>query len=71
MNTFLALFWLLIGTIRASDMEVEDPAFTATQEFGRIFVSFYIIFMVIVALSMLVAMMNNSFDRIMVSFSIA
>ena len=64
------MFWLLIGSLSASDMEVKDPAFAATQEFGRIFVSFYIICMVIMALSMLVAMMNNSFDRIMVSFPI-
>ena len=67
-NTFLALFWVLIGTLNVDDMEVHDPAFRTTQEFGRIFVSFYIICMVIVALSMLVAMMNDSFNRIMVSF---
>jgi len=59
------LFWLLIGFLEAENIEVRDPAFSTTQTFGTIYLSFYIIYMVIVALTMLVAMMNNSFERIM------
>ena len=67
-GTFLGFFWMLIGTLDADDIAVNDPAFSTTQTFGRIYISFYIVCMVIVALSMLVAMMNASFEKIMVSF---
>ena len=48
-------------------ISVRDPAFSLTATFGRLFLMAYVVCTVIVALNMLVAMMNNSFDRIMVS----
>jgi len=36
------LFWLLIGSLEAQNIEVRDPAFSTTQESG--YISFYIIF---------------------------
>ena len=45
---------------------MHDPAFQITSFFGRLFLMAYVVCMVIVALNMLVAMMNNSFQRIMV-----
>ena len=46
---------------------VDDPAFTLTSIFGRIALVAYIVCTAIVALNMLIAMMNNSFERVMVS----
>ena len=48
-------------------ISVKDPAFVLTATFGRLFLMVYVICTVIVALNMLIAMMNNSFERIMVS----
>ena len=45
---------------------MKDPDFHLTATFGRLFFAVYVICMVIVGLNMLIAMMNNSFDRIMV-----
>lgn len=62
------MFWLLLGLVEEENISVEDPAFTLTSTFGRIFIVAHVVCTVIVALNMLIAMMNNSFDRIMVSF---
>ena len=61
------MFWLLLGLVEEDKISVEDPAFTLTATFGRIFMIAHVVCTVIVALNMLIAMMNNSFDRIMVS----
>ena len=45
---------------------MKDPDFHLTAAFGRLFLIVYVICMVIVGLNMLIAMMNNSFERIMV-----
>jgi len=62
------MFWLLLGLVEEDKISVEDPAFSLTSTFGRIFMIAHVVCTVIVALNMLIAMMNNSFDRIMVSF---
>ena len=62
------MFWLLLGLVEEDKIRVEDPAFSLTSTFGRIFMIAHVVCTVIVALNMLIAMMNNSFDRIMVSF---
>lgn len=46
-------------------IRVDDPAFYLTQLFGRLGFLIYLVCTVIVALNMLIAMMNNSFDRVM------
>lgn len=62
------LFWLLFGgTGDESNISVEDPRFNLTSDFGRLFLIAYAVCTVFTALNMLVAMMNNSFNRIMVS----
>ena len=45
---------------------MKDPGFHLTAVFGRLFFAVYVICMVIVGLNMLIAMMNNSYERIMV-----
>ena len=62
------MFWLLLGLVEEDKISVEDPAFSLTATFGRIFMIAHVVCTVIVALNMLIAMMNNSFDRIVVSF---
>ena len=62
------MFWMLLGNVEDEKISVEDPAFSLTATFGRIFMIAHVICTVIVALNMLIAMMNNSFDRIMVRF---
>ncbi|KAJ7377783.1 hypothetical protein OS493_026350 [Desmophyllum pertusum] len=64
-NTFIGMFWLLLGLVEEDKISVEDPAFTRTSTFGRIFMIAHVVCTVIVALNMLIAMMNNSFDKIM------
>lgn len=66
-NASIGLFWLLLGLVEEDKISVEDPAFSLTATFGRLFLMAYVVCTVIVALNMLIAMMNNSFDRIMVS----
>jgi len=66
-NALIGLFWLLLGLVEEDKISVKDPAFRLTSAFGRLFLMTYVVCMVIVALNMLIAMMNNSFDRIMVS----
>ena len=66
-NSLLALFWLLLGLLEEGDIAVKDPSFRLTSAFGRLFLMAYVICTVIVALNMLIAMMNNSFEKIMVS----
>ena len=65
-NSLLAMFWLLLGLVEEGDIAVKDPSFRLTSTFGRLFLMTYVICTVIVALNMLIAMMNNSFEKIMV-----
>ena len=65
-NSLLAMFWLLLGLVEEGDIAVKDPSFRLTSAFGRLFLMAYVICTVIVALNMLIAMMNNSFEKIMV-----
>ena len=51
-------------------IRVDDPAFYLTQLFGRLGFLVYLVCTVIVALNMLIAMMNNSFDRVMVGLKL-
>ena len=62
------MFWLLLGAVEDEKISVEDPTFFLIATFGRIFVIAHVVCTVIVALNMLIAMMNNSFNRIMVRF---
>ena len=66
-NASIGLFWLLLGLVEEDKISVKDPAFSLTSAFGRLLLMTYVVCTVIVALNMLIAMMNNSFDRIMVS----
>lgn len=61
------MFWLLLGLVEEDKISVKDPAFSLTSTFGHLFVIAHVICTVIVALNMLIAMMNNSFNRIMVN----
>lgn len=61
------MFWLLLGLVEEEKISVKDPAFSLTSTFGHLFVIAHVICTVIVALNMLIAMMNNSFNRIMVN----
>ena len=65
-NSLLAMFWLLFGLVEERDIAVKDPSFRLTSAFGRLFLIAYVICTVIVALNMLIAMMNNSFEKIRV-----
>ncbi|XP_068731801.1 transient-receptor-potential-like protein [Montipora capricornis] len=64
LNTGLDLFWLLLGVFDEGKISVEDPAFKAFSFFGHLFLIVYVVSMVIVALNMLIAMMNKSFETI-------
>lgn len=64
-KTLIALFWFLLGNVDEEKIPVKDRAFQLTSTFALIFFMIYVVCMVIVALNMLVAMMNNSFERIM------
>ena len=64
------MFWLLLGLVEEDKITVKDPAFSLTSTFGHLFVIAHVICTVIVALNMLIAMMNNSFNRIMVNIFI-
>ena len=66
-NTGLDLFWLLLGVFDEEKISVKDPAFQAFSFFGHLFLIVYVVCMVIVALNMLIAMMNKSFENITVS----
>ena len=66
-NTGLDLFWLLLGVFDEEKILVKDPAFQAFSFFGHLFFIVYVVCMVIVALNMLIAMMNKSFENITVS----
>ena len=70
MNASIGLFWMLFGVVDEEKISVQDPDFFLIATFGRLFLMAYMVCTVIVALNMLVAMMNNSFDRIMVSLLI-
>lgn len=67
MNASIGLFWMLFGVVEEEKISVQDPDFVLIAAFGRLLLMTYMVCTVIVALNMLVAMMNNSFDRIMVS----
>ncbi|XP_067017231.1 short transient receptor potential channel 4-like [Acropora muricata] len=64
-NTFSSLFWLLLGIYNEEKLIVKDPSFVAMSITGQIFMIVYVVCMVVVALNMLIAMMNNSYERIM------
>ncbi|XP_074637783.1 short transient receptor potential channel 5-like isoform X2 [Acropora palmata] len=63
-NTLPSLFWLLLGIYDEEKVMVKDPSFVAMSIAGQIFMIVYVVCMVIVALNMLIAMMNNSYERI-------
>ncbi|XP_078384472.1 short transient receptor potential channel 4-like isoform X1 [Oculina patagonica] len=64
-DVFNEMFWLLVGGVEEENIPVEDPAFVLTSTFGRIFMVAHVICTVMVAINMLIAMMNNSFNKIM------
>ncbi|KAL9988578.1 hypothetical protein ACROYT_G003036 [Oculina patagonica] len=64
-NTLMGLVWLLVGYVEEDKIAVDDPAFYLTSSFGRLGLVAYVVCTAIVALNMLIAMMNNSFDRVM------
>ena len=66
-NAAIGLFWLLFGNAEEDDIVVYDRAFALISESGRGFLIAYAVCTNIVALNMLIAMMNNSFERVMVS----
>ena len=66
-NALSSLFWLLLGNYDEEKVIVEDRVFVAMSIAGQIFMIVYVVCMVIVALNMLIAMMNSSYVRIMVS----
>ena len=66
-NTFIGMFWLLLGLVEEEKIVVEDPAFKLSSSLGRTFMAAHVVCTVIVALNMLIAMMNNSFEKIMVN----
>ncbi|XP_066022250.1 short transient receptor potential channel 4-like [Pocillopora verrucosa] len=68
--TFIGLVWLLVGYVEEDKIRVDDPAFYLTQLFGRLGFLIYLVCTVIVALNMLIAMMNNSCDRVMVGLKL-
>lgn len=66
-QTAIGLVWLLVGYVEEDKIVVDDPAFYLTSLFGRLGLVAYVVCTTIVALNMLIAMMNNSFNRVMVS----
>ncbi|KAL9988580.1 hypothetical protein ACROYT_G003039 [Oculina patagonica] len=64
-NTFIGLFWMLVGYIDEDKIMVDDPAFNLTSSFACLFLVAYSVCTTIVALNMLIAMMNSSFNRVM------
>ena len=70
MEAFITLFWFLLGLVEEDKIRIKDPAFALTATFGRLFLMAYVVCMVIVGLNMLISMMNNSFERIMVSITL-
>ena len=66
-NTFIVLFWLLFGGGgQEESISVQDQDFTLITKFGRVFMGAYVICTILVALSMLIAMMNDTFHEIKV-----
>ncbi|XP_074637768.1 short transient receptor potential channel 5-like isoform X2 [Acropora palmata] len=63
-NALSSLFWLLLGNYDEEKVNVEDRVFVAMSISGQIFMIVYVVCMVIVALNMLIAMMNESYERI-------
>ncbi|KAK2555386.1 Short transient receptor potential channel 5 [Acropora cervicornis] len=63
-NALSSLFWLLLGNYDEDKVVVEDRVFVAMSISGQIFMIVYVVCMVIVALNMLIAMMNESYERI-------
>lgn len=61
------MFWLLFGLVEDDEFNVEDLVFYLMFIFGCIFIIGYVICIVIVVLNMLIVMMNNFFNRVMVS----
>ncbi|PFX26205.1 short transient receptor potential channel 4-like isoform X1 [Stylophora pistillata] len=61
--TFLVSIFL--GNVDHDKLKLEDPAFILITEVGRIFLFAYGICTTLVAINMLIAMMTNSFERIM------
>ncbi len=58
---------MLVGYIDEDKIMVDDPAFNLTSSFACLFLVAYSVCTTIVALNMLIAMMNSSFNRVMVS----
>ncbi|XP_022789677.1 short transient receptor potential channel 4-like isoform X3 [Stylophora pistillata] len=62
--TAYGLIWLLFGNVDEDKILVDDPAFSLISVFGRIFLIAYVVCVSMVALNMLIAMMNNSYETI-------
>ena len=60
------LFWDLFGLVELDALETEKN-FTITQYTGELLLGLYSIASVVVAINMLIAMMSNSYQRIVVS----
>lgn len=56
---------IFLGKVDDDKVTVQDPAFHLTAVIGRIFLFAYGICTTLVAINMLIAMMNNSYERIM------
>ena len=59
------LFWDLFGKSSLSDLST-DKRFIISQYTGEVLLGLYTIISILVALNMLIAMMSNSFQRVVV-----
>eukprot|EP00054_Salpingoeca_dolichothecata_P003849 m.28652 g.28652 ORF g.28652 m.28652 type:complete len:696 (+) comp14183_c0_seq2:90-2177(+) len=58
------LFWALFGFIELDDFNVSGPLDSSTQVVGEILFGAYMVLVFILALNLLIAMINNSYQRV-------
>ena len=62
-----AIFWSLFGQIDRENFKIEEEEYEAIWKTGMIFFGTFNVVAVLVALNMLIAMLNESYNRIAVS----
>ena len=64
------MFWALFDQTNIENFETTHPKFEITSDTGKILFAVYLISAVLVGINMLIAMMNNSFEYVAVSWRI-
>ena len=66
-RTYDDLLWAMLGSDERKESEVSDSSYAYIKKLGEAYIIMFVVAAVVVAVNMLVATMNHTYENIMVS----